>query len=56
MRRSRKPGDARALLAALRNLGSYDAGGFVVNYGPDQNHGSKYVELGMVRRDGRLRN
>jgi branched-chain amino acid transport system substrate-binding protein len=56
MRRSRKPGDARALLAALRSLGSYDTGGFTVSYGPDQNHGSKYVELGMVTRGGRLRN
>jgi copper chaperone CopZ len=37
------PGDAKALLAALRNLGSYDAGGFTVTYGPEQNHGSKYV-------------
>lgn len=56
MRRSKRPGDARALLAALRNLGSYDTGGFTVSYAPDQNHGSKYVELGMVTRGGKLRN
>lgn len=56
MRRSKKPGDHKALLAALRNLGSYDTGGFTVTYGPDQNHGSKYVELGMVTRGGKLRN
>jgi len=56
MRRSKRPGDARALLSALRNLGSYDTGGFTVSYGPDQNHGSKYVELGMVTRGGKLRN
>jgi ABC-type branched-subunit amino acid transport system substrate-binding protein len=56
MRRSKKPGDARALLNALRNLGSYDTGGFTVSYGPEQNHGSKYVELGMVTRGGKLRN
>ena len=56
MRRSKKPGDARALLSALRNLGTFDAGGFTVNYGPDQNHGSKFVELGMVTRGGKLRN
>lgn len=54
MRRSKKPGDAKALLSAMRNLGSYDTGGYVVNYGPNQNHGSRYVELGMVSR-GRLR-
>jgi ABC-type branched-subunit amino acid transport system substrate-binding protein len=56
MRRSKKPGDAKALLAALRNLGSYDVGGYTVHYGPEQNHGSKYVELAMVTRNGRLRN
>ena len=56
MRRSKKPGDAKALLAALRNLGSYDVGGYTVQYGPEQNHGSKFVELAMVTRNGRLRN
>ena len=56
MRRSKKPGDAKALLAALGSLGSYDAGGYTVTYGPSQHHGSKYVELGMVTRNGRLRN
>lgn len=56
MRRSKRPGDAKALLSALRNLGSYDAGGYTVNYGPQQNHGSKYVELAMVTRGGKLRN
>ena len=56
MRRSKKPGDDKALLAALRNLGSFDVGGYTVHYGPDQNHGSKYVELAMVTRNGRLRN
>lgn len=55
MRRSKKPGDSRALLTALGSLGSYDAGGFTVAYGPNQHHGSKYVELGMVTRDGILR-
>lgn len=56
MRRARKPGDARSLLSSLQNLGRFDTGGFVVNYAPGQNHGSKYVELAMVSRDGKLRN
>ena len=56
MRRSKKPGDAKALLSTLRHLGTYDTGGFTVSYGPEQNHGSKYVELGMVTRGGKLRN
>ncbi|MEQ1660036.1 MAG: ABC transporter substrate-binding protein, partial [Hylemonella sp.] len=56
MRRSKRVGDSKAMLAALRNLGSYDVGGYTVHYGPEQNHGSKYVELAMVTRNGRLRN
>jgi ABC-type branched-subunit amino acid transport system substrate-binding protein len=56
MRRSKKPGDPKALLAAMSSMGSYDTGGFTVSYSPGQHHGSKYVELGMVTRDGKLRN
>jgi branched-chain amino acid transport system substrate-binding protein len=55
MRRARKP-DARSLLESIQNLGTYDAGGFKVTYGPSAHHGSKFVELGMVSRDGRMRN
>ncbi len=55
MRRARKP-DAKSLLDAIQNLGTYDAGGFRVTYTPTNHHGSKYVELGMVSRDGRIRN
>ena len=56
MRRSKKAGDPKALLASLASLGTYDTGGFSVTYGPNQNHGSKYVELGMVTREQKLRN
>jgi ABC-type branched-subunit amino acid transport system substrate-binding protein len=56
MRRTKKPGDAKALLASLRSLGSYDTGGFTVTYSPTQHHGSKFVELDMVTRNGKLRN
>ena len=56
MRRSKKPASAESLLAAMRNLGSYDAGGFVVSYSNTKQHGSKFVDLAMVSRDGRLRN
>ena len=53
---SQKPGNADSLLASIANLGDYDTGGFVVSYAPDKHHGSKYVALGMVSRDGRMRN
>lgn len=56
MRRSKKVGDSKALLASMMSLGTYDTGGFTVTYGPNQHHGSKYAELGMVTRNGKLRN
>lgn len=56
MRRAKKPVDARSIIASMQSLGRYDTGGFSVSYGTGQNHGSKYVELGMVTRDGKLRN
>lgn len=55
MRRSKKA-DARSLVASMQSLGRYDLGGFVVNYAAGQNHGSKFVELAMVTRDGKLKN
>ena len=55
MRRSKKPGDPAALLASMAALGPFDTGGFVVHYGASRRHGSSYVELGMVTRDGKLR-
>ena len=56
MRRAKKPGNSESLLNAMRNLGTYDAGGFSVSYSPAKQHGSKFVDLGMVSRDGRLKN
>ncbi len=56
MRRAKKPGNSEGLLNAMRSLGSYDTGGFVVSYGASKQHGSKFVDLAMVSRDGRLRN
>ncbi len=55
MRRAKKPADAAALLASMQSLGSYDAGGFSVNYSASRHHGSSYVELGMVSREGKLK-
>ncbi len=55
MRRSKKPADAAALLASMQSLGSFDTGGFTVNYSASRHHGSSYVELGMVSREGKLK-
>lgn len=54
IRRAKKPVTAQSVLEALSNLGSYDLGGFKVSFGPDAHHGSKFVELALVTKDGKL--
>lgn len=54
IRRAKKPVNAQSVLEALTNLGTYDLGGFKVSFTPGAQHGSKFVELALVTRDGRL--
>jgi len=54
IRRAKAPVSAQTVRDALSGLGTYDLGGFSVSFGPGAQHGSKYVELGMVTRDGKL--
>ncbi|MDE2368308.1 MAG: ABC transporter substrate-binding protein [Burkholderiales bacterium] len=44
-----------ALVAALEGLGRYDAGGYVVNFGPRNHRGSNFVELSLLTGDGKVR-
>ena len=39
-------------LAALKGIGAFDIGGFVLRYGPGDNHGSDQVFLTMINGDG----
>ena len=55
IRRAKKPVTAQSVLKSLANLGSYDLGGFQVTFTPGAQHGSKFVELAMVTRDGVLK-
>jgi branched-chain amino acid transport system substrate-binding protein len=56
LRRAKKPVTSASLRDSLSNLGAYDLGGFKVSFAPGAQHGSKYVELDMVTRDGKLSN
>ena len=53
-RRIKGPVNAKSMLDSLSNLGSYDLGGFKVNYSPANRHGSQFVDLARVTREGRL--
>jgi branched-chain amino acid transport system substrate-binding protein len=54
IRRARKPVNAQSVLEALTNLGSYDLGGHRITFTAGAQHGSKFVDLAMVTRDGKL--
>jgi branched-chain amino acid transport system substrate-binding protein len=55
MRRSKKASDAKALVSAMSRLGTYDSGGYTIRFDASEHHGSSYVDLTMVSRDGKLR-
>ncbi len=54
IRRAKKPVNAKSVLEALTNLGSYDLGGFTVEFNAADHHGSSFVELARLSKDGRL--
>jgi branched-chain amino acid transport system substrate-binding protein len=54
IRRARKPLTPLSLREALSTLGSVDLGGFKVHFEPGDHHGSSFVELAMVTRDGKM--
>jgi ABC-type branched-subunit amino acid transport system substrate-binding protein len=45
-----------SLYKGLKSLGAYDAGGYVVNFGPVSRHGSKFVDLSVITKNGAFRN
>ena len=36
-------------------MGTYDTGGYVVHFGPNERHGSNYVELAVISKGGQFR-
>jgi branched-chain amino acid transport system substrate-binding protein len=54
IRRAKKPVTRASVVDSLANLGSYDLGGYKITFANGAQHGSKYVDLAMVTRDGKL--
>ncbi|MDB5946973.1 MAG: hypothetical protein JWQ33_1999 [Ramlibacter sp.] len=54
IRRAKKPVTRQSVLDSLANLGSYDLGGYKITFANGAQHGSKFVDLAMVTRDGKL--
>jgi branched-chain amino acid transport system substrate-binding protein len=56
LRRAGKDLTPEKLTTVLDNLGSYDLGGYVVEFKPGQRLGSRYVEASIIGRDGKFMN
>jgi branched-chain amino acid transport system substrate-binding protein len=54
IRKAKAPVSPKSVLESLNNLGTYDLGGYKVTYSPGNHHGSQFVELARVTREGRL--
>ncbi|MEO5693891.1 MAG: ABC transporter substrate-binding protein [Usitatibacter sp.] len=44
-----------SIYRGLEALGSYDAGGYTVSFGPNDRHGSSFVELAVIGKNGQFR-
>ncbi len=55
LKRAGRDPSRESLYKALNNIGQYDAGGYVVRFGPDHRHGSSYVELAVINKNGQFR-
>jgi branched-chain amino acid transport system substrate-binding protein len=56
LRRTGKDITPEKLTTALDGLGSYDLGGYTVDFKPGQRLGSRYVEASIIGRDGKFVN
>ncbi|HJW10477.1 MAG TPA: ABC transporter substrate-binding protein [Albitalea sp.] len=53
LRRAGKRPSSQSLVAAIEGMGKVDLGGYTVNYGPNNHHGSSFVDLMIVGPGGR---
>ncbi len=53
----RRPGGTtrEGLYKSLESLNRYDAGGFVITFGPGKRQGSDYVELAVIGKNGKFK-
>lgn len=54
MRRAGKQVTRHSLVAGLEKMRDTEVGGYKINFGPQNHHGSKYVDLSVVGQNGRF--
>lgn len=55
LRRAGKDPQRKDMVRGLESLRRADLGGFMVDFGPGQREGSRFVDLSMIGADGRIR-
>ncbi len=55
LRRAGKDPTREGLYRSLASIEHYDAGGYMVSFGPQDRHGSHYVELAVISKSGQFR-
>jgi ABC-type branched-subunit amino acid transport system substrate-binding protein len=55
LRRAGRGVSRESLYTALSTMSNYDTGGYTVNFGPTDRHGSTYVELAVISRSGQFK-
>lgn len=55
MRRSGREVTREGLYKALNGMGQFDAGGYTVAFGPEARHGSHFVELAVISKNGQFK-
>ena len=53
LRRAGKGVTSQTLVTAMERMANVDLGGYKVNYGPQNHHGSRYVDLSVIGPGGR---
>jgi branched-chain amino acid transport system substrate-binding protein len=54
LRRAGRNLNRETFIRAMESMDNYDAGGFKVNFGPDNHNGSKFVDLTIISKDQRF--
>jgi ABC-type branched-subunit amino acid transport system substrate-binding protein len=54
LKRAGKDLTREKLVTTLEGMRNYDAGGFVVDFGPNKHNGSSYVDLSIISKDGQF--
>ena len=55
LKRAGREPSRESLYKSLAAIGSYDAGGYTVTFGPEDRHGSSFVELAVINKAGQFR-